>query len=170
MVLRQAKSIVKSKVSPGGNCSSSLYSKWNLKAQLGLLLRFSERHSSQVPLVLNVETGKISPQYHVIFDNKFETVHLLPDIATLDKQWRTVLRLGYECFLDIDFDDNGNPKVLTMLDLIKAYPEEKSKRQHKIEPITAIDREDYGRNDGQIEFHKEIPPIPPPKILLPLFD
>jgi hypothetical protein len=75
---------------------------------------------SQVPLVLNVETGKISPQYHVIFDDKFKIVHSLPDIATLDKQWRTVLRSGYECFLDADFDDYGNPKVPTMLDLIKS--------------------------------------------------
>jgi hypothetical protein len=55
-----------------------------------------------------------------------------------------VLQLGYECFLDVDFDDNSNSKVPTMLDLIKAYSEEKSKRQDKIEPITAIEREDYG--------------------------
>jgi hypothetical protein len=141
-----------------------------LRALLGLFLGFSERHLSQVPLVLNVETGKVSPQYHVIFDNKFKTVHLLPDFATLDKQWRTVLWLGYECCLDVDFDDNGNPKVPTILDLIKAYSEEKSKRQDKIEPITAIDRENYGRNNGQINFQKEILPILPPTILPPLFD
>jgi hypothetical protein len=100
----------------------------------------------------------------------FETVHSLLDIATLDKQWRTVLQLGYECFLNVDFDDNGNPKVPTMLDLIKAYSKEKSKRQDKIEPITAIDREDYGRNDGRIKFQEEIPPILPPTILPPLFN
>jgi hypothetical protein len=35
---------------------------WNPRAQLGLFLGFSERHSSQVPLVLNVKTGKISRQ------------------------------------------------------------------------------------------------------------
>jgi hypothetical protein len=144
--------------------------KWNPRARLGLFLGFSERHLSQVPLVLNVGTGKISPQYHVIFDDKFETVHSLPYIATLNKQWRTVLRLGYECFLDVDFDDNCNPKVATMLDLIKAYSKEKSKRQDKIEPITAIDREDYGRNNGQIKFQEEIPLILPPTILLPLFN
>jgi hypothetical protein len=57
-----------------------------------------------------------------------------------------------------------------MLDLIKAYSEEKSKRQDKIEPITAIDRENYSRNDGQIEFQEEILPILPPTILSPLFN
>jgi hypothetical protein len=33
-----------------------------------------------------------------------------------------------------------------------------------------LEREDYGRNDGQIEFQEEIPPILPPTILPPLFD
>ena len=51
--------------------------KWNPRARLGLFLGFSDVHSSQVPLVLNTETGKISPQFHVIFDDKFATVHFL---------------------------------------------------------------------------------------------
>jgi hypothetical protein len=41
--------------------------KWSPRACLSLFLGFSDLHSSQVPLVLNVQTGKISPQYHVIF-------------------------------------------------------------------------------------------------------
>ena len=32
-------------------------------------------HSSTVHLVLNLETGCITPQYHVIFDVSFSTVH-----------------------------------------------------------------------------------------------
>jgi hypothetical protein len=42
-------------------------SSWNF-------LGFSTLHSSQVPIVMNVDTGKISPQFHVTFDDKFETV------------------------------------------------------------------------------------------------
>ncbi len=80
------------------------------------------------------------------------------------------MQLEYECFLNVDFDDNGNQIVPTMLDLIKAYSEEKNKRHDKIEPITAIDREVYGRNNGQIEFQEKIPPILPPTILPPLFN
>jgi hypothetical protein len=45
--------------------------KWFPCACLGLFLGFSKMHSSQVPLVLNVETKKISPQFHVIFDDNF---------------------------------------------------------------------------------------------------
>jgi hypothetical protein len=48
--------------------------KWALRACLGIFLGFSSLHSSQVPIMVNVDTGKISPQFHVTFYDKFETV------------------------------------------------------------------------------------------------
>jgi hypothetical protein len=60
--------------------------KWNPWARLRLFLGFSDLHSSQVPLVMNIETGKISPQSHEILDGKFETVNSLPPDQPLDKQ------------------------------------------------------------------------------------
>jgi len=53
--------------------------KWSARARLGMFLGFSPHHSSLVPLILNVTTGRISPQYHVVFDDKFETVPSLPE-------------------------------------------------------------------------------------------
>ena len=35
---------------------------------------FRDMHSTQVGLVLNLLTGSISPQYHVVFDDMFSTV------------------------------------------------------------------------------------------------
>ena len=75
--------------------------KWNPRARLGLFLGFSDLHSSQVPMVLNVETGKVSPQFHVIFDDKFETVHSLPTDEPITKQWAEILQLERECYMDI---------------------------------------------------------------------
>ena len=37
-------------------------------------MRFSHLHSSDVPLVLNLKTGSITPQFHVVFDDYFSTV------------------------------------------------------------------------------------------------
>ena len=37
-------------------------------------MRFSKMHSTQVGLVLNLLTGSISPQYHVVFYDMFSTV------------------------------------------------------------------------------------------------
>jgi hypothetical protein len=58
--------------------------KWNPWACLGLFLGFSDLYSSLVPLALNVNAGHISPQFHVIFDNKFKTVTSLAIGEPLD--------------------------------------------------------------------------------------
>ena len=64
--------------------------KWQPRARLGIFMGFLQVHSSLVPLVLNVSTGKISPQYqyHVVFDDEFSTVNSLPTEDSLDKNGR----------------------------------------------------------------------------------
>ena len=70
----------------------------------------SHAHSSLVPLVLNVNvnTGKISPQYHVVFDDKFSTVNSLPTEDSLEEQWARIFKLKREFYLDFEFDASGN--------------------------------------------------------------
>ena len=41
--------------------------RWEPRVRQGVFLRFNAHHSSDVPLVLNISTGHISPQYHVVF-------------------------------------------------------------------------------------------------------
>ena len=48
--------------------------KWNPRARQGMFLGFSPQHASTVALVMNLETGAISPQFHTVFDERFETV------------------------------------------------------------------------------------------------
>jgi hypothetical protein len=48
--------------------------KWSSRARKGMFVGFSSEHSSLCPLILNLETGYISPQYHVVFDDKFTSV------------------------------------------------------------------------------------------------
>ena len=47
--------------------------KWNQRSRLGQFLCFSDEHSTLVSNVQNLTTGYISPQYHVVFDELFET-------------------------------------------------------------------------------------------------
>ena len=79
--------------------------------------------------MLNTDTGKISPQFHVIFDDKFATVHSLPPDQPLAEQWADIFRLGRECFLDIDYDDNDNPILPPLTDIIKSYARTKTDQQ-----------------------------------------
>jgi hypothetical protein len=48
--------------------------KWNKRAWLRINLGPSPRHASSVNLVLKLATGLFSPQFHVQFDDFFETV------------------------------------------------------------------------------------------------
>jgi hypothetical protein len=48
--------------------------KWLQRARLGFYLGTSPIHSRSVVLVLNLETGLVLPQFHVAFDDLFETV------------------------------------------------------------------------------------------------
>ena len=89
--------------------------------RLGLFLGFPDLHSSLVPFVLHVETGHISPQFHVIFDDKFKTVNSLPIDQPLDKQWAAIFWLGRECFLDVDNDENDQSIIPLLSDIIKSY-------------------------------------------------
>ena len=73
-----------------------------------------------------MNTGYISPQFHVIFDDKFETVNSLPADQPLDKQWAEILTLGRECFLDINYDKNDRPLLPSLSDLIKQYSKAKA--------------------------------------------
>jgi hypothetical protein len=49
--------------------------KWQRRSRRGVYLGYSRQHSNNVHLVLNLETGRISPQYHLVFDDTFSTVY-----------------------------------------------------------------------------------------------
>ena len=47
--------------------------KWVDRTRIGINLGYSPRHAHSVSLVLNIETGLVSPQYHCSYDDLFET-------------------------------------------------------------------------------------------------
>ena len=49
--------------------------KWNSRARVGQFLGFSEEHSSTVALIRHLRTGHVSPQFHIVVDDNFETVY-----------------------------------------------------------------------------------------------
>ena len=74
--------------------------KWESRACVGMFVGFSTDHSSLVPLVLNTRTGNISPQYHVIFDDKFETVSSAQDYTSIDNTFKSLFNSSKEYYLD----------------------------------------------------------------------
>ena len=48
--------------------------KWHKRARLGIYLGRSPNHAQSVALILNLNTGLVSPQFHIAYDDLFETV------------------------------------------------------------------------------------------------
>ena len=52
---------------------------------------FSKMHSSLVSLILNQSTGSISPQFHVVFDDLFSTVHT--NESETPREWNKLISM-----------------------------------------------------------------------------
>lgn len=49
--------------------------KWAPRSRRGAFMGFSPHHSTLVSYMLNFTTGSITPQFHVVFDDSFSSVH-----------------------------------------------------------------------------------------------
>jgi len=54
--------------------SQGVFPKWEERAQVGIYLCHSPCHASNVSLVLNTQTRLVSPQFHLVHDDNFDTV------------------------------------------------------------------------------------------------
>eukprot|EP00804_Cyclotella_cryptica_P007127 CCRYP_020034-RB/>CCRYP_020034-RB protein AED:0.46 eAED:-0.11 QI:0/0/0/1/0/0/2/0/484 len=82
--------------------------KWNRHARMGQFLGFSRQHSSTVTLVCNLHTGYVSPQYHVVFNDNFQTVfHDGKSSEELDKICDQLFVESRDCYVEEEFDEDG---------------------------------------------------------------
>jgi len=76
--------------------------KWRPRTRRGQFLGYSQQHSSTVGRILNIRTGNVSPQYHVVYDDKFSSVPnaesggMFADQPFDAKQWSTLIKEGNE--------------------------------------------------------------------------
>ena len=59
------------------------FPKWNEQSRAGIFLCHSPHHAASVPLILSTQTGLVSPQFHCVFDDQFETVKNEPNNTAL---------------------------------------------------------------------------------------
>ena len=60
------------------------------RARVGIYLGPSPTHSRSVNLVLNPQTGHISPQFHMKHDDLFETMKGAHNYDSLEATWRSL--------------------------------------------------------------------------------
>ena len=82
--------------------------RWDTCASQGMYVGRSTKHANSVPLVLNLETGYMTPQWNVVFDDWFTAVTTsvddLPDFHA-DK-WSKMFGTETHC---IDDDEDDKP-------------------------------------------------------------
>jgi len=84
--------------------------KWNERARVGVYLGQSRQHASTVALILNPKTGFISPQFHCVYDDAFDSTK---NDASFSLTWATKAGLQAKELDDEDYVNNVT-ETLTM--------------------------------------------------------
>ncbi len=83
--------------------------KWNRRSRLGQFLGYSDKHSSLVANIRHLKTGFISPQYHVVFDDLFESVFSSgPNDVVVDAICEDLYRTSCEVYAIDEYDAHDN--------------------------------------------------------------
>ena len=72
--------------------------KFDPRAHKGIYTGSLPLHASTVGMIYNPKTTRISPQFHCIYNDYFETVSLSPDMPQkkMDDLWTEIAFEGYE--------------------------------------------------------------------------
>ncbi len=121
--------------------------KFDPRSRQGLNLGWSPKHASTVPLVLNLTTGKVSPQFHVVFDDWFSTVSSKPDGTEEPIDGEDWTNLLVSDKFQVHFDENDNVELddewLTELERIERHQQAAARVQQRM-PEPAPRAEDDG--------------------------
>ena len=85
------------------------FPKWEPRSRRGQFLGRSRRHASNIGLIRNVNTGSITTQFHVVYDDHFTTLPSTtrPDDVTIPDNWVDLITFDRECFVEEeDLDEN----------------------------------------------------------------
>ena len=77
--------------------------KWEPRSKRGQFVGHSPLHASTVGLVRNLQTGNITPQFHLVYNDYFETVHSRDDQEP--ESWNELLRFNR---FQTEFDEDQN--------------------------------------------------------------
>jgi len=69
--------------------------KWEPRSRIGVYLGHSPFHAGSIALVLKPSTGRVSPQYHVVFYDEFSTVSYM-EKGTIPPNWADLVQYSSE--------------------------------------------------------------------------
>ena len=114
--------------------------KWQPKSRRGQYVGASQLHASSVGLIRNLRTDNLSPQFHVVYDNYFETVHSTE--SEIPAGWENLVTYSRD---RVPMDDDDPENLPELADEWLSEPEMDIRRRQRME-----------RRDSQVK-----PPQPP---------
>ena len=92
--------------------TSAKLPRWNERAHVGVFMGFSDHHAANVPLILDLQTGHVSPQFHVVFDDDFTLVPTLRDTSIIPSNWFDLYTRNRVNYLDTSDSDSMRVPLL----------------------------------------------------------
>ena len=149
--------------------------KFDPRSRQGLNLGWSPKHAATVPLVLNLTTGNISPQFHVVIDDWFTTVSSIADrdeAEPIDGDTWTNLLLNERIQVAFDEDDpvEVDEEWLSEMERLEKHQKAVTRvqgRLHPTAPLAAMEPpafEEPTRNDESVPPASPLPPPVPPAV------
>ena len=133
--------------------------KWKPRSRRGQYVGISPVHAETVSLIRNLNTGYISPQFHIVFDDKFETVYADEDEPP--PAWDDMCI--FQRFETV-FDENVTPPPLAEEWLT---PEEAAQQRAKRQIQRNKFRPSKPEPDPDFEPATRRPPADPPPTVVP---
>jgi hypothetical protein len=134
--------------------------KWNRRARLAQFVGFSPEHSTLVANVRHLQTNHVSPQFHLIHDDNFETIlndtpldHPLSDERLLD-----LFASSREVYADIERSEDG-AIVYTPPPLDDIWLDEGERREKRLEVA-----KERARTRDRWKFEADQAPVPIPSL------
>jgi hypothetical protein len=129
--------------------------KWNPRSVQGQFLGFSSEHSTTVGLVRNLNTGSVTPQYHVVHDEMFHTVPISNNDVKHHEAWPKMFLEHRQHYLFGDLNDGAvihptdMPPELANEWLLSDTPHETSELQREYTHEDADDNVDVNDTEEQ---------------------
>ena len=104
--------------------------RWKSRSSRGMYVGISLKHGTRTPLILNLETGAITPQFHVVFDDEFTTVQASSSskINFDDEDWYHTFGLTPHQYVPDDVGDDPDDPRPHASELVGAHDLEASRK------------------------------------------
>ena len=124
------------------------HGKWDERSKMGIYLGPSPVHNKNVALVMDMDTGLVSPQFHVMFDNEFRTVENDKTVP----MWK--VRTGLLTEREIEISQRKRDAIPIIVPGLETRPEGGKNTQTNTKKRAIVQKTDELSNKRAKYFHK----------------